>query len=266
MNYLTTYQVSFFHNLNLNKSVGRLIIITGPSCIGKSPLDNALKRFYPEVRNQLEPLILWNSRDPRPGEIDGMQYHFRPVEKLEELKSNPDFVVMEVRGDTQALNIKELARKLLKGDVFYEGNTFMAKLLIELEAIKHFAKTSIFISPLSKEEIQYLSSKETPKGLSNIIAEIMRRKLLQRTQKQKGILSLKDLEDIEIRAKSAYTEMKEAHLFDFIIPNHDGEDSDHWNAFYYPIGDAKNTLLTVKEIISDNSNDRAENWEADLLN
>lgn len=266
MNYLTTYQVSFFHNLNLNKSVGRLIIITGPSCIGKSPLDHALKSFYPEVRNRLEPLILWNSRDPRPGEIDGMQYHFRSIEKLEELKSNSDFVVMEVRGDTQALNIKELARKLLKGDVFYEGNTFMAKLLIGLEQINQYAKTSIFISPLSKEEIQYLSSKETPKGLSNIIAEIMRRKLLRRTQKQKGILSLKDLEDIEIRAKSAYKEMKEAHLFDFVIPNHDGEDSEHWNAFYYPIGDARNTLLSVKEIISENSSDRAENWEADLLN
>ena len=266
MNYLTTYQIRYYYNLNLNKNVGRLIIITGPSCIGKSPLDHALKRFYPEVRNQLEPLILWNSRDPRPGEIDGVQYHFRSIEKLEELKSNPDFVVIEVRGDTQALNIKELAKKLLKGDVFYEGNTYMAKLLIELEPIKQYTKTSMFISPLSREEIQFLNSKETSKGISKLITEIMRRKLLRRTQKQKGILSLKDLENIEIRAKSAYKEMKEAHLFDFVIPNHDGEDSEHWNAFYYPIGDAKNTLLAVKEIISVNSSDRAENWETNLLN
>ena len=266
MNYLTTYQISYYYNLNINKNVGRLIIITGPSCIGKSPLDHALKRFYPEVRNQLEPLILWNSRDPRPGEIDGVQYHFRSIEKLKELKSNPDFVVIEVRGDTQALNIKELAKKLMKGDVFYEGNTYMAKLLIELEPIRQFVKTSMFISPLSGEEIRYLSSIESSKAISNLITEIMRRKLLRRTQKQKGILSLKDLENIEIRAKSAFKEMKEAHLFDFVIPNHDGEDSEHWNAFYYPIGDARNTLLSVKEIISDNNSNRAENWEADLLN
>lgn len=246
--------------------MGRLIIITGPSCIGKSPLDHALKRFYPEVRNQLEPLILWNSRDPRPGEIDGVQYHFRPVEELKELKSNPDFVVMEVRGDTQALDIKELANKLKNGDVFYEGNTYMAKLLIELEPIKQYEKTSMFISPLSREEIQFLISKETSDGISSLVTEIMRRKLLRRTQMQKGILSLKELEDIEIRAKSAYKEMKEAHHFGFVIPNHDGEDSEHWNAFYYPIGDARNTLLSVQEIISDNNSDRAENWEADLLN
>ena len=245
--------------------MGRLIIITGPSCIGKSPLDMALKRFYPDIRNQVQPLILWNSRDPRPGEIDGVQYHFTTINKFKELKSNPDFVVMDVRGDTQALNVKELSIKLLKGDVFYEGNTYMAKLLIELEAIKQYAKTSIFISPLSREEIQFLCSKEAPQDLSGIITDIMRRKLLRRTKKQKGLLSLKESENIEIRANSAYREMIEAHHFDFVIPNHDGEDSEHWNAFYYPIGDARNTLLAVKEIMTNNNSARAEKWEADVL-
>jgi hypothetical protein len=28
---------------------GRLVILSGPSCVGKSPLDKALGRFYPEV-------------------------------------------------------------------------------------------------------------------------------------------------------------------------------------------------------------------------
>ena len=265
MSYLTLYQKSSIHNLILNEDMGRMIILTGPSCIGKSPLDQALKRFYPEIRDQVQPLVLWNSRDPRPGEIDGVQYHFSPIEKFKELKSNSDFVVMEVRGDTQALNVKELSKNLLKGDVFYEGNTYMAKLLIELEAIKQYAKTSMFISPLSREEIQFLTSKEAPQDLSRMITDIMRRKLLRRTKKQKGELSLKDLENIETRANSAYKEMKEAYHFDFVIPNHDGEDSEHWNAFYYPIGDARNTLLTVKEIISNNNSNRAEKWDGYVL-
>ena len=85
--------------------MGRLIIITGPSCIGKSPLDLALKRFYPEIRNFLQPLVLWNSRDPRPGEVDGQQYHFRPANMINGLNDDPNFVVMEVRGDMQALDI-----------------------------------------------------------------------------------------------------------------------------------------------------------------
>jgi hypothetical protein len=40
-------------------------------------------------------------------------------------------------------------------------------------------------------------------------------------------------------ASSAYAEMKEAWHFEYVISNHDGEDSDNWEAFYYPIGDAK---------------------------
>jgi guanylate kinase len=50
--------------------------------------------------------------------------------------------------------------------------------------------------------------------------------------------------------------MKDTHHFDFVIPNHDEEDSEYWNAFYYPIGDARNTLLSVKDIKSDNSSNR----------
>jgi hypothetical protein len=70
----------------------------------------------------------------------------------------------------------------------------------------------------------------------------MRRKLLRRTRRQKGELSANDLKDIESRASSAYREMQEAWHFEYVIPNHDGEDSDNWEAFYYPLGDARKTL------------------------
>lgn len=51
---------------------GRLIILAGPSCVGKSPLAKALARLYPELSKALQPLILYNSRDARPGEKDGI--------------------------------------------------------------------------------------------------------------------------------------------------------------------------------------------------
>jgi len=40
-------------------------------------------------------------------------------------------------------------------------------------------------------------------------------------------------------ASSAYDEVTEAHYFQYVIPNHDGEDSENWDAFYYPLGDAR---------------------------
>ena len=78
----------------------------------------------------------------------------------------------------------------------------------------------------------------------------MRRKLLRRTQRQKGILSLKDLENIETRAGSAYRELQTAPAFPYIIPNHDGEDSEHWDAFYYPIGDARKALHAFAALLA----------------
>jgi guanylate kinase len=93
----------------------------------------------------------------------------------------------------------------------------------------------------------------------------MRRKLLRRTSKQKGILSMKDLENIERRASSAYREMQLANHFDYVLPTHDGEDSENWNAFYYPIGDARRALLAFAAILSGHESAYAEKWEQGLL-
>jgi guanylate kinase len=46
---------------------GRLVILSGPSCVGKSPMAKALAKFYPELRKKLQPLVLYNSREARPG-------------------------------------------------------------------------------------------------------------------------------------------------------------------------------------------------------
>lgn len=45
---------------------GRLVILSGPSCVGKSALYECLGKFYPELRNRFHRLVLVNSRDPRP--------------------------------------------------------------------------------------------------------------------------------------------------------------------------------------------------------
>ena len=101
--------------------------------------------------------------------------------------------------------------------------------------------------------------------MSELITDIMHRKLLKRTQNQKGILSIKDLENIENRAISAYEEMKHAINFDFVLPNHDGEDSDHWDTFYYPIGDARKTLMALVDLLENNKSSFAEKWNENLL-
>ena len=245
--------------------MGKLVILAGPSCVGKSPLDKALGRFYPDLRNSLQHLVLYNSRAPRPGEEDGADYDFRDWEEISALQVQDRFVVMDVRGDLQALDIHELKNQLNHGDVFFEGNPFVGRVLQTHEKLNGIERLSAFMSPLSKDEIKVLSDPENGASPEKIITDIMRRKLLRRTRKQKGELSLKDLENIETRASSAYRELKDAHHFDHIIPNHDGEDSEYWDAFYYPIGDARKALLAFTDLLKGKESNQVERWEDGLI-
>ncbi len=244
--------------------MGKLIILAGPSGIGKSPLAKALKRFYPELYHHVKMLVLYNSRDPRPGEADGVDYHFRKREEIRKLEGDPRYVVMDVRGDLQALDLEVLRKDLSEGNVFFEGNPFIGKLLATDDRLKEIERVSVFVSPLSMEEIQYLKGMERL-DLPAMVTDIMRRKLLRRTKKQKGGLSLKDLENIEKRAGSAYREMQMARHFDHVIPNHDGEDSENWDAFYYPVGDARKALTAFAALLKGESPALAEKWPEGLL-
>ena len=244
--------------------MGRFVILSGPSCVGKGPLHAAFSNFYPEQAARLRKLVLYNCRSPRPGEIDGKDYHFRSRQEIERLREKENFIVLDVRGDLQAVDLNDAERTLAAGDLFFEGNPFVGRKLLEVFAPK-VSVLSIFLSPLSHEEIVFLRSQARSLSLENFLTDVMRHKLLRRTQRQKNILSLKDLENIERRAASAYAELEEAWNFEHIIPNHDGEDSENWDAFYYPVGDARKALLAFADLVGGKGSPLVEKWEEDLL-
>ncbi|MFW6256240.1 MAG: hypothetical protein ACOC54_05405, partial [Candidatus Sumerlaeota bacterium] len=173
-------------------------------------------------------------------------------------------VVMDVRGDMQALDLEELAESLSDGDVFFEGNPFVGECLQTHPKLQDFKRLSIFMSPLSREEIQELKASEASVSLPDLVTDMMRRKLLRRTRKQKGEISLPDLENIETRAGSAYRELGKGHVFEHVIANHDGEDSENWDAFYYPLGDARKALQAFVAMLRGDKAE-VEKWDADLL-
>jgi len=244
---------------------GRLVILAGPSCVGKSPLDKALGRFYPELRSRLRKLVLFNSRAPRPGEVDGVDYHFRLRSQIESLRADSRFALMDVRGDLQAVDVEGLLSLLEQADAFFEVNPFVGGALQTHPRLADVNRLSVFLSPLSRDEILFLRAPERNVALPDFVTDVMRRKLLRRTRRQKGELSAPDLANIERRASSAYRELQEAQHFQHVIANHDGEDSDNWEAFYYPIGEARKSLEALASLLQGVVPAGIERWEQDLL-
>lgn len=222
----------------------KLVILSGPSCVGKTPLINSFYKLYPELAKKLKKIVLYNSRPPRPTEKDGIDYYFRTREKIEEFWGKENCIVIDVRGDLQVLDTSKLLEQLKNNDVLYEGNTYIAKILLQHELLKDINKLSVFLSPFSEQEIAQLKAGWSDKEFKNYVFNIMKSKLLRRANKFGQEFNEKVIENIDQRAADAYHELNDAKLFDFIIDNHDGEDSDNWNE---PVPENSDAYLAVQK-------------------
>ncbi len=68
---------------------GKLIIISGPSGAGKTTL---LDRVFARSRRPLVPSVSATTRAPRPGERDGVDYHFLSREEFARRRAEGDFL------------------------------------------------------------------------------------------------------------------------------------------------------------------------------
>ena len=133
--------------------MGRFVILSGPSCVGKGPLCAALTRFYPDLSGRLGRMVRYDSRAPRPGERDGVDFHFRRREQIQELAARDGFLVMEVRGELNGVDLTELDGMLRSGDVLYEGNPLVGRALMDAQRKRGVEVLSVFLSPLSRDEV-----------------------------------------------------------------------------------------------------------------
>src|ERR687896_2059650 len=67
---------------------GKVFVITGPSGVGKGTLIERLLEAIPE----LELSVSATTREPRPGEVDGRDYHFLSPEEFRRRLEAGDFL------------------------------------------------------------------------------------------------------------------------------------------------------------------------------
>ena len=66
----------------------RVLVITGPSGVGKGTLIRALMERFPQLRLSISA----TTRQPRPGETQGVDYHFMTAEEFDKRLQNGEFL------------------------------------------------------------------------------------------------------------------------------------------------------------------------------
>ncbi|WGE48962.1 guanylate kinase [Actinobacillus equuli] len=187
-------------------SLGNLYILSAPSGAGKSSLINALLADLSRTEVQLS--ISHTTRNPRPGEEDGVHYYFTNHAEFEALIEKGHFLEWaEVFGNYYGTSLPMIEKSLEKGiDVFLDIDWQGARQIRQkLPNVK-----TIFILPPSRAELE--------------------KRLFGRGQDS--------AETIAKRMAEAISEMSHYDEFDYVIVNDD---------FQTALGELK-SILTAERL------------------
>ena len=216
----------------------KIVILSGPSCVGKGPLRAALRQYHPEIAFA-EP-INCHSRRPRlkkaSGNLEthGIDYYFLPRAMFYQLDPQR-FLTIEIRSEYQAVDLAQIENLLTQNNIIlieaYPSAAFKLKQwALEKWTTEKVKVVMVFLSPVPMEEATS----------EHKIYELMYAKLIRRGEDAP--------EKIAERARSAFQEIQHAHLYYHIIFNPIGEDDiTGWGD---PLSaDAKNTLEQFIKIL-----------------
>ncbi len=127
---------------------GKLIVITGPSGVGKGTLVNMLLKRHPQIKLSISA----TTRQPRPGEQDGVNYFFLSKKDFETAIGNQELLEWaEYAGNYYGTPKAQVIEQIQAGNYVI--------LEIELEGARSVAKIfpearRIFIKPPSIDELE----------------------------------------------------------------------------------------------------------------
>lgn len=166
---------------------GCLFTVVAPSGAGKSSLVAALL----ERDRSIELSVSYTTRPPRPGEVDGREYHFVTREKFEALVTEDEFLEhAEVYGNLYGTSKKWIESKRANGadvllEIDWQGARAVKKLFPDM--------IYLYILPPSIEELE--------------------RRLIKRGKDSAEV--------IQRRLSEAREDLKHVHKADYVIINQD---------------------------------------------
>lgn len=129
---------------------GALLVLSGPSGVGKGTvLAEVLKKYSPD---DLFFSVSVTTRDARPGEKDGVNYHYITREKFDDILKNDGLLEHNIFCGTCYGTPVEPVKKALAG-----GKLVILEIDVNgmRQVVKKFPDAvTVFISPPSKEELE----------------------------------------------------------------------------------------------------------------
>ena len=127
---------------------GKLFVITAPSGAGKTSLIDAIMQADPSLKIS----VSYTTRPPRPGEKDGVDYHFVDERKFLAMRERGEFLESaEVHGNHYGTSKKVILEALARGEhlileIDWQGAQQVRRLYPDA--------VGIFILPPSLEELE----------------------------------------------------------------------------------------------------------------
>jgi len=164
---------------------GILFVVSSPSGGGKGTLIRRALQAVPGLSYS----VSWTTRAPRPGEIDGVSYHFVSAEEFERMRASDGFLEWAVVHG----NLYGTARSVVAQELS-EGHDIVLEIDVQGAAVVRASMPSVvgvFILPPSYE--------------------ILRARLTARMTERP--------EELELRLKNARAEVAQYRHFDYLVLN-----------------------------------------------
>lgn len=171
----------------LTTQPGRLIVLSGPSGVGKDTVLNELRRLDPSLRYS----VSYTTREPRPGELDGVAYSFVDEDTFNAMAERGEFLEWaEVHGHRYGTSEERVKEALDRGE------DIVLKIDVQGAAwIRPRVDGAIFIFLLPPSE------------------EELRRRLVER--------DTEDEASVELRVANAVAELADGAAYDHRVVNDD---------------------------------------------
>ena len=127
---------------------GRLFVISGPAGAGKTEIVKKLLEKHPDVKLS----VSCTTRAPRPGEVDGVNYHFVSDEKFDQLVKEDAFYEWAHVHQNRYGTLKRTVHEELS-----RGNDLILEIDVQgcLQAMaQDDTVTGIFVCPPSRENLE----------------------------------------------------------------------------------------------------------------